>query len=214
VSAHGRVAAQREPITLEALLGQLESVRRNGEGRWMARCPAHGDRSASLSVRAGDDGRILLHDFGGCSFAEIVDALGVEARQLFPAGAAPAPRRPRPNPGADALAFLLRLQALHTPPPPERLRKELELIGAIILGGARALQDLPPGFSSSRVLSFPLRLLLEAAQELQQQGTPRRWFSPLALARELDRVGGAGYARRNQAFFWARLAIATAREGR
>jgi hypothetical protein len=50
----------------------------------MAKCPGHGDRSASLSVREMDDGRILLHCFAGCDTAEVVAAVGVEIRDLFP----------------------------------------------------------------------------------------------------------------------------------
>jgi hypothetical protein len=42
-------------VTVEEFLGDLEKVRRNGAG-WIARCPAHEDRSPSLSVREGDDG--------------------------------------------------------------------------------------------------------------------------------------------------------------
>lgn len=42
--------------------------------RGMLRCPAHDDRRASLSWRLGADGRALLHDFGGCSFDEILAA--------------------------------------------------------------------------------------------------------------------------------------------
>lgn len=47
---------------LVALLG----ARRTGKG-WVARCPAHGDRSSSLSTAEGQDGRILLHCHAGCS---------------------------------------------------------------------------------------------------------------------------------------------------
>ncbi|WP_216819082.1 hypothetical protein [Thiohalocapsa sp. ML1] len=42
----------------ELLLGRLDGVIRTGEGRWSARCPAHEDRSPSLSVRL--DGERLL----------------------------------------------------------------------------------------------------------------------------------------------------------
>lgn len=48
-------------------------------GHWtarggMCRCPAHDDRSPSLSIRAGRR-RLLLHCFAGCSAVEILDAL-------------------------------------------------------------------------------------------------------------------------------------------
>ena len=37
-----------------------------GDG-WVARCPGHGDRRASLSIASGDDGKVLLKCHAGCS---------------------------------------------------------------------------------------------------------------------------------------------------
>ena len=53
---------------------------RQGRG-WL--CPAHDDRNASLSVAEGDDGRVLVKCFAGCSVEEIVAELGLEMRDLF-----------------------------------------------------------------------------------------------------------------------------------
>lgn len=50
----------------------------------MAQCPAHEDRTASLSVGTGADGRILLRCFAECSVYEITSALGLEMTDLFP----------------------------------------------------------------------------------------------------------------------------------
>ena len=44
-------------------------------GRGIACCPAHDDRSPSLSLADGADGRLLLHCHSGCSFAEVQAAL-------------------------------------------------------------------------------------------------------------------------------------------
>jgi len=71
-------------MSAEGLISRLDRVKRVGEGRWVARCPAHGDRSPSLSIRELDDGRVLLHDFGGCSVESIVAAIGMELADLFP----------------------------------------------------------------------------------------------------------------------------------
>jgi hypothetical protein len=43
-------------MNVEAILARLQAVRRSGRG-WVAHCPAHEDRSPSLSVREGWDGR-------------------------------------------------------------------------------------------------------------------------------------------------------------
>jgi putative DNA primase/helicase len=55
---------------------------------WMARCPAHDDRTPSLSITDGAEGRILLTCFAGCSWAMIRDAL--QTRSLWPVRERPA----------------------------------------------------------------------------------------------------------------------------
>lgn len=49
-------------------------------GRWQGRyglcgCPAHDDRTPSLSVSDGRDGRLLLHCHAGCDYRGVRDAL-------------------------------------------------------------------------------------------------------------------------------------------
>jgi hypothetical protein len=68
-------------MNLEAILDRLSGERRNGSG-WMARCPAHEDRSPSLSIRK-ENGKILLHCFGGCSIEAVCAALEIKVRELF-----------------------------------------------------------------------------------------------------------------------------------
>jgi len=67
----------------DKILSALEGVRQTGDCRWIARCPAHDDRSPSLSIRATDD-RLLIHCFAGCSAYEVVSAVGLELDALFP----------------------------------------------------------------------------------------------------------------------------------
>jgi len=69
---------------IASLLDRLDGVKRIGVDRWLARCPAHDDQHPSLAVRELDGGRLLLHDFAGCSVAEIVAAIGLELSDLFP----------------------------------------------------------------------------------------------------------------------------------
>lgn len=71
-------------MSADALLAHLENVKRTGEGRWIARCPAHEDRRASLAVRELGDGRVLAHCFAGCSIREVLGAVGLEMAALFP----------------------------------------------------------------------------------------------------------------------------------
>lgn len=68
---------------LGLLLDRLERVRKSGKG-YTARCPAHADRSASLSIGEGNNGGILVHCFAGCAPAEVVQAVGLTLADLFP----------------------------------------------------------------------------------------------------------------------------------
>lgn len=52
-------------------------------GSWIARCPAHADRSPSLSVKRGGDGRALVRCHAGCDIVSVVKALGLGLRDLF-----------------------------------------------------------------------------------------------------------------------------------
>lgn len=70
-------------MSVDIVLSKLEGVRPNGRDQWMARCPAHGDKRASLSVRAVDDGRVLMHCFGGCNVGEVLGAIGMSIEDLF-----------------------------------------------------------------------------------------------------------------------------------
>lgn len=71
-------------MNVEALLDRLQGVRKTGPAHWIARCPAHRDRTASLSIDCGDDGRILLHDFAGCTAHDVLAAVGLTLGDLFP----------------------------------------------------------------------------------------------------------------------------------
>lgn len=64
------------------LLERLDRVKQTGSSRWIARCPAHPDRSPSLSIREIDAG-VLLHDFGGCDVNDVLGAIGLELKDLF-----------------------------------------------------------------------------------------------------------------------------------
>lgn len=58
-------------------------ARRTGPGRWIAKCPAHDDRSPSLSIAAGREGRALVRCFAGCDLAQILAASGLTPGSLF-----------------------------------------------------------------------------------------------------------------------------------
>jgi DNA primase len=64
------------------ILSRLENVR-EGSQSFTALCPSHDDRHNSLSIAAGSDGRVLLFCFAGCDVRDVVEALGLELKDLF-----------------------------------------------------------------------------------------------------------------------------------
>ncbi|MFT4174073.1 MAG: hypothetical protein QM639_16035 [Rhodocyclaceae bacterium] len=71
-------------MSIDTLLNRLDRVRKTGPHSWIARCPTRDDRKPSLSVRELDDGRVLIHDFGGDSVDEILSVLNLGFDALFP----------------------------------------------------------------------------------------------------------------------------------
>ena len=55
---------------------------RKHPGGYMACCPAHRDKNPSLSLKDGDDGKILVHCHAGCEQARVIDAL--KSKGLWP----------------------------------------------------------------------------------------------------------------------------------
>jgi putative DNA primase/helicase len=67
---------------VDRVLAKLPDARKSGAG-WQARCPAHEDNRASLSIARGDDGRALLHCHTGCGPDAIMAALGMTLADLM-----------------------------------------------------------------------------------------------------------------------------------
>lgn len=68
----------------DALIARIEGVRDRGSGQYIAKCPAHSDRTASLSVKCCDDGRVLIHCFAGCEPDDVLGAVGLEFSHIMP----------------------------------------------------------------------------------------------------------------------------------
>lgn len=67
-------------MTASEIAARLDA-RPNGAG-WQARCPAHEDGRASLSISQGDDGRVLLHCHAGCVTDAVLRAAGLTFADL------------------------------------------------------------------------------------------------------------------------------------
>ena len=68
---------------LEALESQGCRVSRNGM-KASAQCPHHEDKHESLSVTEANDGRALVHCHAGCGIEQVLAAVGLEMKDLFP----------------------------------------------------------------------------------------------------------------------------------
>lgn len=77
---------------LEVFLGRVSKPKQHGKS-WMACCPAHNDKSPSLSIAEGEDGRLLVHCHAGCEYRDIMAAVGLDARDGFAEALSPDARR-------------------------------------------------------------------------------------------------------------------------
>lgn len=66
-------------MTAEELATLLRAKKRHGY--WHGYCPAHEDRSPSLSIRE-EDGRVFLRCFAGCDIEDILKVLNLSFRDL------------------------------------------------------------------------------------------------------------------------------------
>ena len=72
-------------MSADTLLARLSRVRKTGMNRWVACCPSHGSgRNQAISIRALADGRVLMHDFGGCEIESVLAAIGLNVSDLLP----------------------------------------------------------------------------------------------------------------------------------
>ena len=79
-----------QPSAYDRLIQALEQHgckrgQRNGSGGYLWQCPAHDDRTPSLSVTNGN-GRVLLYCHTGCHYKAILEALHLEETDMFDDG--------------------------------------------------------------------------------------------------------------------------------
>ena len=93
------------------LILEAQRITKKLGGRWdgrsgMARCPAHRDRSPSLSISAGTN-TVLLHCFAGCDFVDVIRA--VRAEGALETGHLPTDPTGQDAPVRDRSALVLRI---------------------------------------------------------------------------------------------------------
>jgi 5S rRNA maturation endonuclease (ribonuclease M5) len=66
----------------DRVLDLLEGVKRRGN-KATARCPAHGDRNASLSLKNSENGSVLMYCHAGCENVDVMAAIGMTLGDLY-----------------------------------------------------------------------------------------------------------------------------------
>lgn len=93
-------------VKVDQLLHRLTKVKKSSATSWIACCPAHEDKTPSLSI-AENDGIVLIHCHAQCPVENILEAVGLEFDALFPdrpdVHATDIQRRRRKIPAADML---------------------------------------------------------------------------------------------------------------
>ena len=71
-------------MSFETLRDRLDGVKETGPGRFMARCPAHDDRSPSLGVKDCGHGVTVVNCLAGCETEDVLAAVGLSFSDLYP----------------------------------------------------------------------------------------------------------------------------------
>ena len=71
-------------MNINDFLGYFEKSYRSGKDEYQCLCPAHNDKTASLSIKNLPDERILIHCFAGCAANDILGAVGLTFDDIVP----------------------------------------------------------------------------------------------------------------------------------
>ena len=170
---------------LAELEAKLDKSKRTGD-KLTARCPAHEDKTPSLSAKIGENGDcVVVHCFAGCPNDAVLDALGWTMRDLFASDATRPPTRQK------ARVYVLdpsKLPGVPDPLPkgwgandwdiPEGVNVREALRGALRSHEARAIGDEADAAkleASSLPLDTPgnVRLWIDALTDTDLDGTIR-----------------------------------------
>ena len=69
-------------MDVTAILSRLAGVKKTPKG-WVAKCPAHQDKSPSLFVSVRHDNSTGMYCFAGCETHDVVAAIGLTMADLF-----------------------------------------------------------------------------------------------------------------------------------
>ena len=70
-------------MNISDFLDHFSRVRKTGVNKWQAACPAHDDKSPSLSITLNDSGNILIHCHSACPTDSVLSAVDLKLSDLF-----------------------------------------------------------------------------------------------------------------------------------
>lgn len=184
------IAATAMPTPADARLGEIgrKLVEQLG-GRWngrggLCRCPAHDDRSPSLSIRLGDYG-LFYHCFAGCDVGDVLrEVRRLEGHALMTTQA-PAGITPAPDPRLLSRIRTLWGEAHPIVGSPAELYLRSRLLDPAV-GGLRFHPRVP--FGTGSALRFRPAMLGPVREGRDLVALHRTFLSPDGrLARDIDR---------------------------
>jgi len=149
---------------------------RKAGGGWTARCPAHDDRTPSLSIRDADENKVLVHCHAGCDQERVIAAL--RARGLW------GENGPRPTP------WTLRRKPLEREPDPDDAKRTAMAL-AIWQTATPAPGPLVTAYLASRGIHLPPSGALRFHADLKH---PSGGFWPAMVALVTNGIDGVPVA--------------------
>jgi len=113
---HIKAQAHNNETPFQKLSSRLSYCEQSGPdpNQYVARCLGpvhkHGDSDPSLSIYETEDGTLLIHCKSGCRWDEVLAAVGLEAKDLYPD---PDPGHRPPIPKGKRWNYKALLQQLH-----------------------------------------------------------------------------------------------------
>jgi hypothetical protein len=150
-------------------------ARRIGTGRWIARCPAHPDRTPSLSIAEGRGGRVLVRCWAGCDLAAVLKAAGLTMHHLFPSG--PRPTRAQLDAaarGREVRRLLANRERQANREMRERARKLTAIANGLGAKLARTANDAAVGNELARLFHIACDRLHEAEFAVESKSPPTK----------------------------------------
>jgi hypothetical protein len=155
-----------ETYALAETLAARFGARRVRRGRWVARCPAHADRSPSLSLAVGRAGALLVYCFAGCTVPDILKAAGLAAGDLFPGR--PARGQAVTQTAEDPAQTARRALAAEATEAGVWLRRHRQRLADSLPGLSRELALLPDGATGEASLTAYVHRVIEQIHLIDQ----------------------------------------------